>query len=610
MQNSSFSKIFSIALISLLLTQNDLASARTPQVQYPLAQLAQDGEIVMQLTGDAYRYIDSARVVHGEFSSRLRNDIRTILGPWRNGGRQLTLKADGSARTGFFNRIEGLQAGSPSVLVPLQLEVVSRTQSSSWFMQRTQSRQELSPGRYQTVYTPDIYQFGKPITEIPEAYDLRRPVPVDQNLDMCQSSGVYETCPNAFDTPPGGTTGAYVTPIYDIQPHSPAVIGSVLEITGVNSQEFNGHTFVVRLENITTGGTYDEVLTVGTPEQGKLFADLPNNQVLNGKLTITRLTDNWELTISDYNVIDPIVLAFDAFDAQAEGYSLPNAYLLSVVSQYVYKNTGEEDEYCDNQEDIFMAWGLKVRRCLDENGTKWDTDSQALILENDEALIIGFAGTQGETDFLTDAGALPIISSDWKNGLHKGFYTAHERLFNVILHEVNNANTIGKKVWLTGHSLGGAIAQITAFHLEEVHNLEVQGIITFGSPMVGMKPFPTKFNTRFHNRAQRWVNYNDPVPTLPGWPYQQTGTLVNITLTEQIVYDANDSEFHLGLDLHNYYMRHMEYFPILHNVFKETDFAKTFVYDFLELNGENDEVWNIWPVPEGIPSLPEDWLLN
>ena len=506
MRNSSFFKVFSIALGSLLLTQNNLASARTPQVQYPLAQLAQDGEIVMQLTGDAYRYIDSARVVHGEFSSRLRNDIRTILGPWRNGGRQLTLKADGSARTGFFNRIEGLQAGRPKVLVPLQIEVVSRTQGSSPFLQRAEEDEpEQLAMRDEYSYIADQYDFIKSITEIAtehnEIFDIA--APVDPNLAAC--SVVH--CPES-DTI-SGYVSDYVfsdydlTPISNFLPRSPAIAGSALFITRRWLTGDAGEPIEVTLENSNSG----EVIWLEVVDQKvdatlgiEQFTVLLPTDPVQGQLKVTT-ADRWtNILDTDYAVVEPDVLPFDAFDPDVVGYSLTNSYLLSVVSQYVYRNLDEPygtAAYCYNQETVFYNWGLNVRDCLDENGQGWKSDTQALVLENDSAIIIGFAGTQKNVkDIFTTDGDFtqvgwPEPKPKWAYGLHRGFYDAHRtilpdkrHLYQEIVAHAQAAENAGKKIWLTGHSLGGAIAQITAYHLAE-DGFDVQGVTTFGAPRVG-----------------------------------------------------------------------------------------------------------------------------
>ena len=610
-----FFKVFSVAIISLLqvsLVQNSHAGTRTPQVQYPLAQLAQAGEIVMQLTGDDYRYIDSARVVNNERTSRVRRDVQAKLGPWRNGGRQLMVQADQSATTGAFNRIEGLQAGRPSVIVPMQMEVVSRTQDSSWFLQRPQSRPVQFANRNQYPYMADLYHFSKPITKVTAAYpDLRLAGAVEDDRWIgCQLTGDnVEVCAAMISSPESvhTQTAEYASPVLGFHPQSPAIIGGVLEIS--ISAALEGEDVEVKLGNDT--------LELVPSSPGKIIAYLPNTPTA-GKLMLIRSDESVNTLAEHYAVVDPIVLPFDAFDADAESYSLTNAYLLSIVSKYVYRNLDEpfnSDEYCNNQPNVFEDWGLNVLKCLDENGNGWLTDTQALVLENDDALIIGFAGTQlNPHDLLTDLISAPVDWPEpaWAHGLHLGFYQAHNPIidrrpmFETIVDYANNAHISGKKIWLTGHSLGGALAQITAYRLERAHkNIDVQGVVTFGAPMIGTSEFTNKFDSRFQEQAQRWVNYDDPVPTLPGGQYRQTGTLVNIKQTGQIVYDASsdmDLSFNPVLNTARFFeslsAEHMNYFGILHNTFIQTEFARTFVYDFAGVNGENDELWNIWPVPE------------
>ena len=73
---------------------------------------------------------------------------------------------------------------------------------------------------------------------------------------------------------------------------------------------------------------------------------------------------------------------------------------------------------------------------------------------------------------------------------------------------------------MTGHSLGGAIAQIIGLWLHKGdHNVQ---IYTFGSPKVS--------TTFYFNEPNHWrvVDRNDPVPFLPTLPYVHSGVVIDI----------------------------------------------------------------------------------
>ena len=65
---------------------------------------------------------------------------------------------------------------------------------------------------------------------------------------------------------------------------------------------------------------------------------------------------------------------------------------------------------------------------------------------------------------------------------------------------------------ITGHSLGGVLATLTAWNIgpEKVHS-----IYTFASPKVGNEDFKKNFDSKFENKMFRIENTNDPFPKLP-----------------------------------------------------------------------------------------------
>ncbi|WP_437715631.1 lipase family protein [Sorangium sp. So ce448] len=77
-----------------------------------------------------------------------------------------------------------------------------------------------------------------------------------------------------------------------------------------------------------------------------------------------------------------------------------------------------------------------------------------------------------------------------------------------------------KALYITGHSLGGAIAAIAAalIHADEelgAFREVLRGVYTFGQPMVGGKAFARKCHTDFGARLFRHVYHWDVVPSLP-----------------------------------------------------------------------------------------------
>src|SRR6185312_1365371 len=71
-----------------------------------------------------------------------------------------------------------------------------------------------------------------------------------------------------------------------------------------------------------------------------------------------------------------------------------------------------------------------------------------------------------------------------------------------------------RPLWITGHSLGGALALLAAWRFQR-NFLEVDEIVTFGAPMIGNQTAAEAFQKAFAAKISRYVNLEDPVPLLP-----------------------------------------------------------------------------------------------
>jgi hypothetical protein len=221
---------------------------------------------------------------------------------------------------------------------------------------------------------------------------------------------------------------------------------------------------------------------------------------------------------------------FDQFNATATGRDYTNAYLLALLSYYSYDGeipgaTG--DNFEQGFKDFFEPLGLTNFRFVDILGT------QAVIAQTDDAVIVTFRGTQQIEDFLTDALIVPTVPE----GIHSGFHDWALVGLPGVLSAIQDAGD--KKVWLTGHSLGGALAQVTAYYMAAARLIdeqapEAQGIVTFGSPRVftALSPAGILYGETYgESRSQRWVDQFDPVPHLvpsPLYLHLSEWTLISV----------------------------------------------------------------------------------
>lgn len=149
--------------------------------------------------------------------------------------------------------------------------------------------------------------------------------------------------------------------------------------------------------------------------------------------------------------------------------------------------------------------------------------AQAYLFSNEYDAVIVFRGTEADdwNDIKADLNALSAVA-ETVGRVHRGFKKEVDDLWPQLEEElVNNAKTL----WMTGHSLGGAMATISAGRCKLSHiESNPAGLFTYGSPRVGNKRYVNYYSLDHY----RWVNNNDIVTrTPPPWMgYRHTGRLL------------------------------------------------------------------------------------
>ncbi|HMO15360.1 MAG TPA: lipase family protein [Pirellulaceae bacterium] len=160
------------------------------------------------------------------------------------------------------------------------------------------------------------------------------------------------------------------------------------------------------------------------------------------------------------------------------------------------------------------------------------SNTQAYIGENDGAIVVAFRGSESFTTIdgfkdwlLTNARNFLIlpegrIGTDFAAAgvgarFHSGFMSALNDIWDPLFAKVDNAySECERPVWLTGHSLGGALALLCAWRLHQ-HFVAVHQICTFGAPMIGNDIAAEAFKREFPSKIYRYVDIGDIVPKLP-----------------------------------------------------------------------------------------------
>lgn len=153
--------------------------------------------------------------------------------------------------------------------------------------------------------------------------------------------------------------------------------------------------------------------------------------------------------------------------------------------------------------------------------------TRAAVAMKDDAVVLAFRGTKGDTIAETVTAGIGIdgdlrfvspsfIPSSIRGGaaVHHGFHDAYLDLRVKIRAALKNQS--GKHLFITGHSLGGAMAQLAAWDIaaNRYGGFKSITIITSGAPRVGNAAFAQRFVSAVPDNL-RIIVHQDPVPTVP-----------------------------------------------------------------------------------------------
>lgn len=162
--------------------------------------------------------------------------------------------------------------------------------------------------------------------------------------------------------------------------------------------------------------------------------------------------------------------------------------------------------------------------------------------ESSNALFVVFRGTMTPAEWLTNVqfkpGSEPFLNKESLGTVHRGFHKIYTRAdrgpdpFRKRDDKPSIKDTIERairgdssatppvepcspesQVFVTGHSLGGALATLAALHIKEMHVFQTKPILyAFANPRVGGLRFYEQF---LDLECYRVANCEDIVPTLP-----------------------------------------------------------------------------------------------
>ncbi len=159
-------------------------------------------------------------------------------------------------------------------------------------------------------------------------------------------------------------------------------------------------------------------------------------------------------------------------------------------------------------------------------------NTQAYICENAHSIVVAFRGSErpnsldGFKDWLLTNARNFLVLPEGRIGtdfaaagvgarFHRGFMQALDEVWSPLHLSVDQAMRRKERpLWVTGHSLGGALALLCAWRLHQKF-LPVHRICTFGAPMIGNTAAAEAYHREFPGKIVRYVDHGDMVPRLP-----------------------------------------------------------------------------------------------
>lgn len=181
--------------------------------------------------------------------------------------------------------------------------------------------------------------------------------------------------------------------------------------------------------------------------------------------------------------------------------------------------------YCEPKDLLKARPGIKsldpLKKFLNKPlpPTYIDVDgAQAYVMSDSKDVLIACRGTEPTAinDVLADLKMFPV-KHHIAGRVHRGFYAEYDKVIPGIKEALTKHDKKGTKtVWVTGHSLGGAMAVLVASELQPSG-----GLHTFGQPRVGNKEFLKSLDGI---KYYRYRNNNDIVTAVPpSWLFFRHG---------------------------------------------------------------------------------------
>lgn len=212
-----------------------------------------------------------------------------------------------------------------------------------------------------------------------------------------------------------------------------------------------------------------------------------------------------------------------------------NAYWMARLSKEIYTEISPENNRPDEKK-ILSSLKSDDSGFLSVYPVEQD-NSEAALIEHDRYLCMVFRGTDERKDWLDNINVFP--TKELFGEFHRGFWNATEVIWSDLYDKYEEKNRDKKRpLFITGHSLGGAMATIAAARFVHLDKPFIS-VYTFGQPRAMNRDAARIFNAECKGRFFRFQNNNDLVTRLPArfMGYSHVGNALYISEEKKIHQD-------------------------------------------------------------------------
>lgn len=159
---------------------------------------------------------------------------------------------------------------------------------------------------------------------------------------------------------------------------------------------------------------------------------------------------------------------------------------------------------------------LSITQVKAFTNSSWDMQGYVGYSTSHNAVIVSFRGSSNIKNWISDFDAAQVGYSRCSGcNVHRGFFNSYNTVASFVKAQVSTllAKYRNAPIYVTGHSLGGAIAIVAALDIHATYGNSLK-LYTYGEPRVGNAAFASYVNSAIPDTF-RVVHYADIVPHLP-----------------------------------------------------------------------------------------------